>query len=112
MATSDQGAILVDERGETNVTGISAIGDVTETIALTPVAVREGRRAIDIMLAAPDPLPVPSNVPTAAFTTPECAAVGMTEREAKRGRVRVRYSAHPLSAVGKSVGRSKAKASS
>ena len=82
VATSDQGAILVDERGETNVAGIFAIGDVTETIALTPVAVREGRRAIDIMLAAPVPLPVPSNVPTAAFTTPECAAVGMTEREA------------------------------
>ncbi|WP_420607285.1 dihydrolipoyl dehydrogenase family protein [Novosphingopyxis sp.] len=83
IATGAKGAIPVDRFGRTSSAAIFAIGDVTETLALTPVAVREGRRVIDVMMQKDSPLPPPVNVPTAAFTTPECAMVGMTEAEAQ-----------------------------
>ena len=79
-----KGAILVDDTGMTSVAGVYAIGDVTPTLALTPVAVREGRRVIDIIRSVDEPLPRPTHVPTAAFTTPECAAVGMSEADAQQ----------------------------
>ena len=79
---TSRGAIIVDDKSRTNIDTIFAIGDATEALALTPVAVREGRRLVDLIDGQTLPLPRPRDVPTAAFTSPECAAVGMTERDA------------------------------
>ena len=84
------GHVVVDEAGRSSVSSIRAVGDVAERIALTPVAVRGGRRVADLLCGEPDPLPRPGIVPTAAFTTPECASVGLTEAQAREGGRRIR----------------------
>ena len=80
--TDERGHIVVDASGRTAMPSVFAIGDVTATLALTPVAVREARRSVDIILQDDWPLPVAGHVPTAAFTTPECASVGLREEDA------------------------------
>ena len=78
---TERGFIGVDEDGRTSVSNIFAVGDVADPLMLTPVAVRAGRRLVDLMLDRNDPLPRATNVPTATFTTPECGGVGATEKE-------------------------------
>lgn len=78
---SASGRIAVDGDGRTSLPHIFAIGDVANPLMLTPVAVRAGRRAVDLILDKSDPLPRAANVPSATFTTPECGSVGATERE-------------------------------
>ena len=78
---TDRGFINVDEDGRTSVSSVFAVGDVADPMMLTPVAVRAGRRLVDLMLDKNDPLPRATNVPTATFTTPECGGVGATENE-------------------------------
>jgi glutathione reductase (NADPH) len=76
------GAIAVDDRHRTTVPHIFAVGDVTDRVNLTPVAVRQGRAVAD-GLFGPTPPPLEGGtVPTAVFTIPELATVGLTEAEA------------------------------
>ncbi len=84
VEVADRGHIIVDEYGRTSVPSVYATGDVTQGLALTPVAVRGGRRIIDTISSTSSVLPPPELVPTAAFTTPECGSVGMTEAQAER----------------------------
>jgi glutathione reductase (NADPH) len=72
----------VDDAGRTTATGIRAIGDVTEHLMLTPLAVADGRGVVEDILGNVPARPDYGMVPTAAFTTPECGSVGMTEAEA------------------------------
>jgi glutathione reductase (NADPH) len=75
-------AIAVDEYSRTSVPHIHAIGDVTDRVALTPVAIREGHAFADTVFGG-RPTPVDhKNVPTAVFSEPEVGAVGLTEAEA------------------------------
>ena len=85
VRTTEAGHILVDDEGRSSVPSIRAVGDVCERVALTPVAVRGARRVADLLTGEADPLPRPDTVPTAAFTTPECASVGLTEAQAREG---------------------------
>lgn len=84
------GEIIVDEWSQTAVPSIYAVGDVTNRINLTPVAIREGHAFADTVFRA-----VPSKadhalVPSAVFTQPELGAVGMTEEQGSmRGGVEV-----------------------
>jgi len=79
----DRAGILVDEHMRTSVDGIWACGDVTGRYQFTPIAQYQARIAIEDMFAR-DPAPADYSVlPTAIFTEPELAAVGLTEQEAR-----------------------------
>ena len=86
----DKGQIKVDENSQTNVPSIFAVGDVTDRIQLTPVAIREGHAFADTQFGN-KPWTVDHNcVPHAVFSHPPIAGVGMTESEARNrlGQVR------------------------
>jgi len=78
------GAVIVDERSRTNVPSIYAVGDVTDRINLTPVAIREGHAFADTVFGGKDVIVDHRHVPSAVFTTPEIGTVGLTEEEARR----------------------------
>jgi glutathione reductase (NADPH) len=77
------GAILVDANNRTNVENIYAVGDCTDIIQLTPVAIGEGRAFADTMYGNKPRQMSYADIPTAIFTTPEAATVGLTEAEAR-----------------------------
>ncbi len=87
----DKGAIKVDERNQSSVPSIFAVGDVTDRIQLTPVAIREGQAFADSVFGDKPTLVDYTNVPSAVFSHPPIGAVGMTEAEArnKLGSIRV-----------------------
>ena len=87
----DKGAIKVDERNQSSVPRIFAVGDVTDRIQLTPVAIREGQAFADSVFGDKPTLVDYTNVPSAVFSHPPIGAVGMTEAEArnKLGSIRV-----------------------
>ena len=78
------GAIPVDAESHTGVAGIYAIGDVTDRINLTPVAIHEGRCIAETLYNDNPQNPDHRDVATAVFTTPELGTVGLTEEEARQ----------------------------
>ena len=77
------GAIEVDEYSQTAVPSIFAIGDVTNRVNLTPVAIREGMAFVETVFHG-NPTPVDHDlIPSAVFTQPELGTVGMTEEQAR-----------------------------
>ena len=83
VALDDKGAIIVDEYSKTNVDNIYAVGDVTDRIALTPVAIREGH-AFALTLYGDTPVsPDHDNVPAAVFSQPPIGTVGLSEEDAR-----------------------------
>ncbi|HET6526166.1 glutathione-disulfide reductase [Sphingopyxis sp.] len=87
----DKGAVKVDETNQSSVPSIFAVGDVTDRIQLTPVAIREGQAFADTFYGEKPTVVDYSNVPSAVFSHPPIGAVGMTEAEArnKLGSIRV-----------------------
>lgn len=81
--TVQDGAIAVDDHGRTTVPHIFAVGDVTDRINLTPVAIKEGRILADREFGQKPGTMNYDNVPTAVFTNPEMGTVGLSEQEAK-----------------------------
>ena len=80
----DNGEIVVDEFSRTNVDYIYAVGDVTDRVQLTPVAIREGQAFADSVFGDGEPYSVDhSCIPSAVFSHPPISAVGMTEGEAR-----------------------------
>ena len=77
------GAVKVDAFSKTNVELIYAVGDVTNRVALTPVAIREGHAFADTVFGGKPEAVVHSGIPTAVFSTPELGTVGLTETEAR-----------------------------
>jgi glutathione reductase (NADPH) len=80
---ADNGGIAVDEYSRTSAAGIYAIGDVTNRINLTPVAIREGAAFADTVFGGRPTVVDHTNVPTAVFSEPEVGAVGLTEADAR-----------------------------
>ncbi|MBX2806141.1 MAG: glutathione-disulfide reductase [Hyphomicrobiales bacterium] len=77
------GEIIVDEYSRSNVPSIYALGDVTNRVNLTPVAIDEAMCFVDTVFKN-TPRPVDhSYIPTAVFSQPEIGTVGMTEAEAR-----------------------------
>jgi len=76
------GGIAVDEFSRTSVANIHAVGDVTNRINLTPVAIREGHAFADTVFGGRPTAVDHANVPTAVFSEPEVGVVGLTEAEA------------------------------
>lgn len=75
-------AIAVNEYSQTNIPHIFAVGDVTDRINLTPVAIGEGRAFADSEYGDMRRVFSHEDVATAVFTQPEAATVGLTETEA------------------------------
>ena len=88
-------AIAVDEWSKTTADNIWAVGDVTDRIALTPVALMEGHCFADTVFGNKPRKPDHRDVPSAVFCQPEMANVGLTEEEARQtlGELRVYSSA-------------------
>ena len=83
MKIHEHGGIEVDEYSRTSVPNIYAVGDVTNRVNLTPVAIREGHAFADTIYGG-KPTPVDhSNVPTAVFSEPEIGVIGLTEHQAR-----------------------------
>jgi pyruvate/2-oxoglutarate dehydrogenase complex dihydrolipoamide dehydrogenase (E3) component len=96
---TDRGFVVVDGRQRTSAEGIWAAGDVAVGPQLTPVAQFQARVAVDDMWGAGSRRADYSVLPTAIFTDPELASVGLTEREARETGHDVDVVKHPLSAV-------------
>jgi glutathione reductase (NADPH) len=79
----DNGAVVVDERNRTSCDSIYAVGDVTDRVQLTPVAIREGQAVADRLFAGGDVLIDYDNIPSAVFSQPPLAGVGLTEGQAR-----------------------------
>ncbi|MBN8920479.1 MAG: glutathione-disulfide reductase [Rhizobiales bacterium] len=77
------GGIAVDEYSQTNVPGIYAVGDVTNRINLTPVAIREGHAFADTVFGGKPTRVDHADVPTAVFSEPEVGVIGLTETQAR-----------------------------
>ncbi|AEG48462.1 Glutathione-disulfide reductase [Sphingobium chlorophenolicum L-1] len=80
---SDKGAIKVDEYSRTSCASIYAVGDVTDRMQLTPVAIREGHAFADTVFGDNPRTVDYACVPSAVFSQPPLAGVGMTEAEAR-----------------------------
>ena len=76
------GEIIVDPDSRTSVASIYAVGDVTDRIALTPVAIAEGHALADSLFGGRPRQVSHHNVPSAVFTQPPIGSVGMTEAQA------------------------------
>jgi glutathione reductase (NADPH) len=77
------GAVMVDEYSKTSVPSIHAIGDVTDRINLTPVAIHEAICLVNTLFNDRPMTPVHESVPAAVFSQPPLGTVGLTESEAR-----------------------------
>ena len=85
VAYDASGFVPVDDWQRTNVEHISAIGDVTGRVALTPVAIAAGRRLADRLYGGMDDRQLDYRlIPTVIFTHPPVGTIGMTEDEARQ----------------------------
>ena len=87
VATGAQGEVIVNAQYQTNVPHIRAVGDVTNRVQLTPVALGEAMVVVDA-LCGPAPGKTPRDmaydfIPTAVFTHPSIGTVGLTEAQAR-----------------------------
>jgi glutathione reductase (NADPH) len=83
VETDKIGAIKVDDESRTNIASIHAVGDVTNRVNLTPVAIREGHLLAERLFGGGVQKVDYELIPTAVFTTPEIGTVGLTEAEAR-----------------------------
>jgi glutathione reductase (NADPH) len=80
-----RGEVKVDEFSQTAVPSIYAVGDVTDRMNLTPIAIREGMAFVDTAFNGKPTRPDYDLVPTAIFTQPELGTVGLSEEAARDG---------------------------
>jgi glutathione reductase (NADPH) len=79
----EHGGIEVDDYSRTAVPNVYAVGDVTNRVNLTPVAIREGHAFADTLYGGRPTAVDHANIPTAVFTEPELGVIGLTEGEAR-----------------------------
>ncbi len=84
VTLAKNGAIMVDKEYRTSVPHIFAIGDVTDRINLTPVAIAEGHAVADLLFAPSGRKVDYDGVATAVFSQPPMGTVGLTEQEARK----------------------------
>lgn len=80
---NDGGAVVVDEYSKTDADSIYAIGDCTDRMMLTPVAIAEGRAVAETLFNNNSMKPNYINVPSVVFSQPNLGTVGLTEAEAR-----------------------------
>lgn len=99
---TERGAILVDENFETSVKGIFAIGDCNAQIMLAHAASAQGEAAVEYILEGTHHYNK-NVIPSCVYSTPEIAAVGLTEEQAKKQELDYRCGVFSLSGNGKSM---------
>ena len=82
VALAANGGIAVDEFSRSSVASIYAVGDVTNRVNLTPVAIREGHAFADTVFGGKPTAVDHADVPTAVFSEPEVGVIGLTEAQA------------------------------
>jgi len=85
----EDGAVVVDEYSKSSVDSIYAIGDCTDRMMLTPVAIAEGMALANTLFNQKPTKPRYLNVPTAVFSTPNCGTVGLTDQEARARKIEI-----------------------
>jgi glutathione reductase (NADPH) len=85
----DNGAVVVDEYSKSTVDSIYAIGDCTDRMMLTPVAIAEGMALANTLFNNQPTKPSYLNVPTAVFSSPNCGTVGLTEEQARARNLKI-----------------------
>jgi len=80
----DKGAIIVDKYSQSSVKNIYAVGDVTNRVNLTPVAIREAAAFVETVLKDNKDAYDHSNIASAVFTRPPVGTVGMSEGDARK----------------------------
>ncbi|RMG19399.1 MAG: dihydrolipoyl dehydrogenase [Deltaproteobacteria bacterium] len=103
VQTGKGGAIPVDERMQTNVPGVYAVGDITGAPYLAHRAFKQGEVAAEVIAGRPAAYDVLA-MPSAIFTDPEIASTGMTEAEAKAAGHEVKVGKFMLAANGRALG--------
>jgi glutathione reductase (NADPH) len=83
VVRNHKGAVTVDSGSRSNIENIYAIGDCTDRVNLTPVAIHEGRCLAETLYNNNPQVPDHRDIPTAVFTQPEVGTVGMSEEEAR-----------------------------
>ncbi len=78
-----KGAMKVDADNASNVPSIYGVGDVTDRVQLTPVAIREGQAFANTVFGGKPTRVDYANIPTAVFSHPPIAVVGLTEAQAR-----------------------------
>ena len=86
----ENGEVLVDDNSQTNIKSIYAIGDVTDKINLTPVAIAEGHAFSDREFGKINRLVSYENVPCAVFSQPPISVVGLSKTEAENRGIKVK----------------------
>jgi dihydrolipoamide dehydrogenase len=102
VALGGRGEVVVDDRLQTSVPGIHAIGDVTGMRQLAHLASAQGKAAAEIIAGHPAQTNWRS-IPAATFTNPEIASVGLTEREAAAEGRTLAIGRFPLRAHGRNI---------
>jgi glutathione reductase (NADPH) len=84
VVLNEANAVAVDEWSRSSVPHIYAVGDITDRLNLTPVAIAEGRAVVETLFNS-NPIKIDhANVPTAVFSQPPVGTVGLTERAARQ----------------------------
>jgi glutathione reductase (NADPH) len=83
VTTDAFGAVVVDPYSRTSIPNVFAVGDVTNRMQFTPVAIREGAAFVETAFGGHPTAVDYDNVPVAVFGNPEVGAVGLTEEEAR-----------------------------
>jgi glutathione reductase (NADPH) len=84
VALDKDGAVVVDEYYKSSVDSIYAVGDVTNRVQLTPVAIREGHAFADTVFGGRKRTVDYRSIPTAVFASPPISGVGLTETQARK----------------------------
>ncbi|MCK9518668.1 MAG: dihydrolipoyl dehydrogenase [Dehalococcoidia bacterium] len=100
---TDRGHIAIDDRMQTNVPGIYAVGDVTGKLPLAHVAMQQGVIAAEAIAGRETPLLDYVQMPRATFCQPQIGSVGYMEQQAKGAGFAVKTGRFPLTALGKAV---------
>lgn len=98
----DKGRLVVNERMETNIPGVYAIGDVIGGLMLAHVAMEEGKCAVENSLGADCKMDYRAT-PRCVYTSPEVAGVGLTEAEAKEEYSDIKVGRFPFKASGRAL---------
>jgi len=101
---TEKGYIQINERMETSVPGIYALGDVTGKLALAHVASAQGLVAAEAIAGQETRVLTYHNMPRCTFTHPEVASVGLTEAQAEEQGYEVKTGKFPFQPNGKALG--------